>query len=155
MLESKTFQVWFGATLLMCASFCGEVLSAQEKSRSIAPADVEYRITNADVLLISVNQHPELSRTVVVRSDGSITLPWCNAVKVLGLPASTVAVLLHDKLESIVSNPQVSVSVKIHRGPPVPFRREPSPRDIRAPGVRQGCCVARIDFQPSRLQWTT
>ena len=85
MLGSKTFRVWFGATLLMCASFCCEVLSAQEKSRSIAPADVEYRITNADVLLISVNQHPELSRTVVVRSGGSIHLPWCNAFKVLVL----------------------------------------------------------------------
>jgi protein involved in polysaccharide export with SLBB domain len=145
MLESKTFRVWFGTTLLMCASFCGEVLSAQEKLRSIAPADVEYRITNTDVLLISVYQHPEFSRTVVVRPDGSITLPWCNAVKVLGLSASTVAVLLHDKLESMVPNPQVSVTVKIHGLPPVPLRREQSPRDIPAPGVLQGCCVAKID----------
>jgi hypothetical protein len=145
MLEFKTFRVWFGATLLMCAGFCGEVLRAQEKSRSIAPADVEYRITNADVLLISVNQHPEFSRTVVVRSDGSIILPWCNAVKVVGLSGSALAVLLRDKLESIVSNPQVSVTVKIHRGPDVPFRREQSPRDIPPPGVRQGCCVAKID----------
>ena len=145
MLESMTCRVWFGATLLMCVSFCGEVLNAQEKSRSIAPVDVEYRITNTDVLLISVYQHPEFSRTVVVRPDGSITLPWCNAVKVLGLSASTVAVLLHDRLESIVSNPQVSVTVKIHGLPPVPLRREQSPRDIPAPGVRQGCCVAKID----------
>ena len=143
MLGSKTFRVWFGATLLMCASFCCEVLSAQEKSRSIASEDVEYRISNADVLLISVYQHPELSRTVVVRPDGSITLPWCNAVKVLGLSASTVAVLLHDKLESIVSNPQVSVTVKIHRGPPVPLRPERSPRDIPSPEVRQSRCVAK------------
>jgi|ERR1700731_369954 len=145
MLESKTFRVWFGATLLMCAGFCGEVLSAQEKSRSIAPEDVEYRISNADVLLISVYQHPELSRTVVVRPDGSITLPWCSAVRVVGLSPSTLLVLLRDKLESMVSNPQVTVMVKIHRGPPVPLRREQSPRDIPAPGVRQGCCVAKSD----------
>ena len=135
MLESKTFRVWFGATLLMCAGFCGEVLSAQEKSRSIAPEDVEYRISNADVLLISVYQHPELSRTVVVRPDGSITLPWCSAVRVVGLSPSTLLVLLRDKLESMVSNPQVSVTVKIHGLPPVPLRREQSPRDIPAPGT--------------------
>ena len=116
MLESKTFRIWFGATLLMCASFCGEVLSAQEKSRSIGPADVEYRISNADVLLISVYQHPELSRTVVVRPDGSITLPWWSAVRVEGLSVSTLHVLLHDKLESMVSNPQVSVRSKFTEG---------------------------------------
>jgi hypothetical protein len=132
MLESKIFRVWFVATPLLCASFCGEILGAQEKSRSIAPADVEYRITNADVLLISVYQHPELSKTVPVKPDGSITLPWCGPVRVVGLSALAVGSLLHDKLEAIVSNPQVSVIIKIHAGPPVPLRREPSPRDLPA-----------------------
>jgi hypothetical protein len=149
MLESKTFRVWFCATLLMCANFCGEVLSAQEKSRSIAPVDVEYRICTGDVLQISVDQHPELSRTVVVRPDGSITLPWSNAVRVVGLSAPAAAALLHDKVESMVSNPQVSVTVKIHTGPTVPLlRRQPSPRDVPSPEVRQGCCVAKTDGVP-------
>jgi protein involved in polysaccharide export with SLBB domain len=142
MLESKTFRVWFLATLLMCASFCSGGLAAQEKSRSIAPADVEYQITSADVLVISVYQHPELSRTVVVRHDGNITLPWCNAVRAVGLSPLNLATLLREKLEAVVSNPQVTVAVKIHGLPPVPFRREPSPRDIPPPELRQRCCVA-------------
>jgi hypothetical protein len=142
MIESKTFRVSFGATLLLCAISCGHVLSAQEKPQPIAPADVEYRITSADVLVISVYQHPELSRTVVVKHDGSITLPWCSAVRVVGLSPLNVVIVLREKLEAVVSNPQVTVTVKIHGLPPVPFRREPSPRDIPPPELRQSCCVA-------------
>jgi|SRR5580658_4015531 hypothetical protein len=163
MLESKTFRVWFGAMLVMCAVSSGEALSAQEKQHSIAPAVDTYRVHIGDVLEISVYEHPELSRRVVVRRDGNITLPSVNAVKVSGLSAMDLAMLLRAKLESVIPKPQVTVTVVIHTFPPVPPSLEPSPRDIPSPlplpkplerpsrqlgdvpspERRQDCCVAR------------
>jgi Polysaccharide biosynthesis/export protein len=142
---------------------CGEALSAQEKQHSIAPAVDTYRVHVGDVLEISIYQHPELSRRVVVRRDGNITLPLVNVLKVSGLSAMDLATLLRDKLEPVIPKPQVTVTVVIHTFPPVPPSPEPSLRDIPSqpplpkpverpshqlrdvpsPESRQDCCVAR------------
>ena len=42
MRESKTFRVWFGATLVMCAVFGRQVCSAQEKQSALLPERVFY-----------------------------------------------------------------------------------------------------------------
>jgi hypothetical protein len=85
MLESKTFLVWFGATLLMCAISCGQALSAQEIQHSIAKPVDTYRIGVGDRIQLDVWRHPELTRTVVVDSKGDITLPSVHVVRVSGL----------------------------------------------------------------------
>ncbi len=143
MLESTTFRVWSGAILLMCASCCGEGLSAQEKSHSVAPAD--YHIGIGDVLHVSIWQHPELSRTIPVRSDGKIALPLVKDVKVSGLSVMDLAKLIRDKLGPLIPNPQVTVTVteskSAHPGVlhPLPQLRDtPSPDELL-----HDCCVAR------------
>lgn len=142
MLESKMFRVWFGATLLLCFISCG-TFGAQKKQQSIAPYPDTYRIGPGDVIQVDVYQHPELSRRVVVRRDGNITLPSVDPVKVSGLSAMDVAVVVRDKLEPKISKPQVTVNVIIHTKPPMPPSLEPSPRDIPSPEPQQQSTTAR------------
>jgi polysaccharide biosynthesis/export protein len=143
MLESKTLRVWFAVTLLMCVISCGEALSAQEEPRLNAPTD--FRIGIGDVLQIDVWKQPEITRTIPVRPDGTISLPLINDVKVSGLSAMQVAGLIHDKLKDFIPNPQVTVTVttlgpKLLTTPPqFPVLKGPPPV---SPDLKQKCCLA-------------
>jgi len=73
----------------------------------------EYRIGPSDLLEISVFQVPELSRTVRVNSDGSLSLPLIGQVKAGGLTGYELETLIARKLqENYLQNPQVSVFIK-------------------------------------------
>ena len=135
MLKAEAPLAWFAALALVCAG----VVSAQEKTLPKAPSDTEYRICTGDVLQISIYQHPELSKVVVVTQEGNITLPSVNAMKAVGLSPLALASFLRNQLKNVVPDVHVTVTVKIHHGPPVPLRREPWPRDITPPD-HQGCC---------------
>ncbi|MGB7438010.1 MAG: polysaccharide biosynthesis/export family protein [Candidatus Acidiferrum sp.] len=108
MLGSKTFWVWLTATFLMRAITCGKRLGAQEEHHSVAPAADSYRIVAGDVIPVSVYQHPELSRRVVVRSDGNISLPSIEALKASGLSAMGLEASIREKLQSTNPKPQVN-----------------------------------------------
>jgi polysaccharide biosynthesis/export protein len=56
-----------------------------------ARAAVEYVIGNEDVLALTVWEHPELSRTVVVRADGTITLPPLGDIPAVGKTTAQLA----------------------------------------------------------------
>ena len=119
MLGSKTFRVWFSATLLMGAISFGEGLCAQMKE-----IGGTYRVCIGDHLDISVWQHPKLSKTVVVDRHGNLRLPSINVAKVSGLSVNDVEDLLNRKLEFKFPKPFVSVIVSEtncrFEGPPVP-----------------------------------
>ena len=140
----KTFPVWFGAILLTCA-VSGEVLNAQEEHTSIAPAD--YSICARDVLVVDVWRQPEITRTIPVRPDGCISLPTISEVKVSRLSALELAALIRDKLQDIISNPRVTVTVIPHgtKFPTAPALGHPikvSPPSPLSPDLKQRCCVA-------------
>ena len=146
------FRVAFGTAVLMCA-ICSSSSGGQEKPISNATSDeefAEFHIGPGDVLQISVYQHPDLSRTVVVNPDGNICLPPLNALKVAGMSVHGVADLLRSKLEPMLAKPKVTVAVtEIHHEPVhrglfmfTPPRRVPPIRDV-APPDRMGCCVAK------------
>jgi protein involved in polysaccharide export with SLBB domain len=136
MLKAKTSLAWFAAVVFICSG----VARAQDQPLPKPPSDAEYRVCTGDVLEISVYQHPELSRAVVVTHEGTITLPSVKSVKAVGLSPMSLASLLRDKLQSVMPEAQVTVMVKVHHGPPVPLRREPWPRDITPPD-HQGFAV--------------
>jgi protein involved in polysaccharide export with SLBB domain len=152
MLKAKTFRVWFGVAVLMCAVSCGEALRAQEKLHSVASA-TEYRIHAGDVVRLDVWKHPEITRTVPVDRKGNLHLPLIDDVKASGLTAMELAGLIRQKLEGIIPNPQVTVTITEINDPPslppglpglpglvpqMPLNRQ----EPLSPDLKQKCCVA-------------
>jgi polysaccharide export outer membrane protein len=83
---------------------------SQATSGQIAtPSD--FVIGESDVLNINVWKEPEISQSVVVRPDGKISLPLIGEVLVSGLTPVQTQALLANKLQSILTNPQVTVTV--------------------------------------------
>src|SRR6266852_1397929 len=75
----------------------------------------EYTIGESDVLRVNVWKEPEVSQTVVVRTDGSISMPLINEVKVAGMTPLVTQQVIADKLKAFLTNPQVTVTVmEIH-----------------------------------------
>ena len=98
----------------------GVVIAAADRSDRVpAPASPavpevnldEYMVGEADLLLVSIWKEPELSRTVVVRPDGKISLPLVSEVKVSGMTVSQIQELLTARLRAYVVDPQVNVTV--------------------------------------------
>jgi protein involved in polysaccharide export with SLBB domain len=134
MLGSKTCRLGLGATALLCAAFCGRVLSAETPQYRVEGPKSYYRyfIYPGDVLRISVYQHSELSKTVVVMSNGEINLPWLKAAKVAGLSVQAATDLLRQELQSVGNRSCVTVAVQRHKGPWV-LQREPFFIDVPPP----------------------
>lgn len=75
------------------------------------PMVERYRIEPGDELEISVWQHPDLLRKVVVRPDGYISFPLAGEVNVSGLTANRTAKQIALRLSRILRKPEVSVIV--------------------------------------------
>lgn len=76
----------------------------------------DYLVGAGDVLRVNVYDHPDLSTTVRVNSDGNIIFPLVGSIGVSGISVSrvaeTIAVALSD---GYIVNPQVSVFVEEFR----------------------------------------
>jgi polysaccharide biosynthesis/export protein len=83
----------------------------QATKSSVKRADDDYVIGPSDVLAINVWKDTELSRTVLVRPDGRISLPLVNELEVSGLTARQAQDLIAQKLSPYISRPQVTVIV--------------------------------------------
>ena len=70
-----------------------------------------YMVGESDILHINVWKEPDLSQTVVVRTDGNISLPLINEIKVSGMTPLQIQELIAEKLKSYINNPQVTVTV--------------------------------------------
>ncbi|HLJ90469.1 MAG TPA: polysaccharide biosynthesis/export family protein [Candidatus Angelobacter sp.] len=71
----------------------------------------EYIVGEGDLLRINVWKEPEVSQNVAVRPDGNITLPLVNEIRVSGLSPKQIQQLVTEKLTSVLTNPQVTVTV--------------------------------------------
>ena len=79
------------------------------KPAEIVPAG--YIVGDSDVIRVNVWKEPEVSQTVVVRTDGNISLPLINEVKVSGMTPLQIQDLVAEKLKGFLNNPQVTVTV--------------------------------------------
>ncbi len=87
--------------------------AAKSKLPDVKPD--EYSVGESDVIRVNVWKEPEVSQTVVVRTDGSISMPLINEVKVAGMTPLTIQQVIADKLKAFLTNPQVTVTVmEIH-----------------------------------------
>jgi polysaccharide export outer membrane protein len=73
--------------------------------------DDTYIIGADDVLAINVWKEPEVSRTVPVRSDGKISVPLAGEVQASGETPRQLEKELASKLQSFISEPEVTVIV--------------------------------------------
>lgn len=91
--------------------FKGEkVIFPDELPRELAQHPI-YKIGAEDELNVFVWQSPDLSRNVIVRNDGKISLPLVGELQVAGLQVAELEGLLKREYRRYVENPQVTVSV--------------------------------------------
>ena len=76
------------------------------------PARPPYIIGAGDVLAVNVWKETELTRTVLVRPDGRISLPLIGEVQAAGRTTDQVQAEILDRLASFISHPQVNVIVQ-------------------------------------------
>jgi len=120
---------WLLALLLPCSLVMEQCRAQQAVAHSVRstsaqvskaepqtqPAANRYTIGSGDVLNIQVWKEKELSQTVVVRPDGKISLPLLNELHVVGMEPSQLEEMIHGRLQSIVVEPRVTVTVmEIH-----------------------------------------
>jgi polysaccharide biosynthesis/export protein len=75
----------------------------------------EYRISQQDILQISVFQVADLNNAVQVNQDGNITLPLIGKTQVAGRTTDEAQQIIAGKLrQKYLQSPQVSVSVKTY-----------------------------------------
>jgi polysaccharide export outer membrane protein len=72
----------------------------------------DYLLGPQDVLEITVWRSADLSKVVVVRPDGKISLPLIGDVPAMGKTASQLSADISVKLKEYKENPQVSIVVK-------------------------------------------
>lgn len=81
-------------------------------SKPAPVVDPDYVIGVEDVLAISVWREPEMSRSVTVRPDGKITLPLLGEFEADGMTPKKLEAAILQKLQTLVTNPEVSVIVQ-------------------------------------------
>lgn len=69
----------------------------------------EYLLFAGDQIEIAVARFPEVSRTVMIRSDGLISLPLLQDVPAAGLTARELAMDLQSRFGARLVNPEVTV----------------------------------------------
>ncbi|MEM1313543.1 MAG: polysaccharide biosynthesis/export family protein [Pseudomonadota bacterium] len=72
-----------------------------------------YRIRVGDTLTVSVLEDPNLTRTVLVRPDGRISLPIAGSVLALGVTPENLEVILQERFSrGFQITPTVTVSIR-------------------------------------------
>lgn len=95
--------------LLLSVSFS---LSQEKQGTTDKPVDnPNYAIGPEDVLYIQVWKEEALTRTVLVRSDGMISVPLINEVQASGLTPLQLGKSLTEKFKKFIENPTVTVVV--------------------------------------------
>jgi polysaccharide biosynthesis/export protein len=74
--------------------------------------DDSFVIGANDVLAINVWKEPDVSRSVPVRSDGKISLPLAGEIQASGLTPLKLEQDIASKLQSYISEPEVTVIVQ-------------------------------------------
>ena len=95
--------------MLVVAGGC-QLQGVQPEWQSVPPT--EFLIGPEDVLVVTVWRNQELSKEVIVRPDGKISLPLIGDIAAAGLTAQALSKRIADALAEFMSTPTVSVQVK-------------------------------------------
>lgn len=98
--------------LAMRTSLVVFVALALLTTAAVAQTVAEYKIGEGDALSVSVWRHPELERTVVVRSNGLVTFPPIGDVNAAGITPSDLSREIMQRLRDYTrETTQVTVTV--------------------------------------------
>lgn len=109
-VASKSGAVATFLFLLACAS--GAPYVWVDKLPPAAMEPESYRIQPQDTISVQVWNQQKLSGDVKVRPDGQVTLPLMGDVAVAGLTPAGAASQIEHRLDGLVVEPKVTVSVK-------------------------------------------
>jgi polysaccharide export outer membrane protein len=76
----------------------------------------EWRIQTGISMGIEVVDEPSLTRTVIVRPDGLIDLPYVGEIQIAGKTIKEAKLEITDRLKKILVNPQVVISPQVITG---------------------------------------
>src|SRR6516225_4910158 len=94
---------------------CAQTNNPEPNSAFANRQATEYRISQQDILQISVFQVNDLNSAVQVGQDGNITLPLIGKAQVAGRTTNEAEQIIAGKLrQKYLQSPQVSVSVKTY-----------------------------------------
>lgn len=98
--------------LVVVQALAGGCLQQDVQYRGTAVPPTEFLIGPEDVLIVTVWRNQELSKEVIVRPDGKISLPLLGDIAAAGLTAQALSKRVADALLEFMSSPTVSVQVK-------------------------------------------
>jgi polysaccharide export outer membrane protein len=88
-----------------------DVAKPTDTTRPAEVVPAGYIVGDSDIIRVNVWKEPEVSQTAVVRTDGNISLPLINEVKVSGMTPLQIQTMVAEKLKGFLNNPQVTVTV--------------------------------------------
>lgn len=99
-------------TILLALSGCANTQTAESiTAPTLTYKKQPYVIGISDQLTIDVWRNGDLSRGLVVRPDGFITMPLMGDVKAEGRTPEGLASVISDALKTVIKNPEVTVTV--------------------------------------------
>lgn len=107
-------KVWPAAAMVAClAALAGPPLGAQEPPEPpTAFGATLYRIGPGDRLELFVWKEPDLTRELLVRTDGMVTVPLIGDVEAGGSSTAELAATIQERLAKYVNSPSVTVGLK-------------------------------------------
>lgn len=107
------------ATLAGCTTTTGKTMAVQvDVLDAMRRYERVYLLQPGDEVEVFINRHPELSRKLVVRPDGYITVPLINDVAATGRTPHELGAEVARQLAARLVDPEVSVIVD---NPPEPM----------------------------------
>ncbi|HEX4046654.1 MAG TPA: polysaccharide biosynthesis/export family protein [Elusimicrobiota bacterium] len=94
------------------AAAAQEAAAVAAAVRQAASARINYKLSPADLVSVSVYGVPEMDRKARIDAKGMIFLPFAGAVKVGGLSLGDARRLIQRKLSAYVVAPQVSLFIE-------------------------------------------
>src|SRR5262245_39055545 len=111
-MKHKFLAIIFLAAMTVAVAAQQKGGGESKPAASVSQGGDDFVIGTEDILAINVWHEPEMSRVVPVRPDGKISLPLLGEFEASGNTAKQLEAKLVKKLDTIVTNPQVTVIVQ-------------------------------------------
>jgi len=80
--------------------------------KQVGAAKIDYRISSADLIAVTVYQDMEMNRKVRVNANGTVSMPLIGAVKVGGMTLIEAQGVIEGRLAQYLVSPQVSLFIE-------------------------------------------